>query len=113
MRAAIALRNIIGKAENILLVGIIPLHRKLDFDIVLLPLDIDYLFMNRRLVFIQMFDERPNSSFILEYIFLVTTLIYQMNMDTRVQKRKFSEPFGQNIVMKLDIAEYCAAGPKA
>ena len=112
MRAAVALWNIVGETEYILLVGIIPLHRNFDDNFILFHLYIDHLIVNRRFVFVEVLNEGANTALILKQVFLVTALIYQVDAYTRVQKRQFPQAFGENIVVKLDITKNFRAGQK-
>ena len=105
MRAPIALGDIIGKAENIFLVGVIPLHRHFDNNIVLLHADIDNLFMDGCLVLVQVLDKSADAAFILKQIFLVGALVEQVDTDTGIEKRQFTQTFGQDFIMKLNISE--------
>ena len=113
VRAAVALWNVVRVAEDIFLVRVIPLHRYLDLDVVEHHLDVDDLVVNRRLVLVQMLDECANTAFVLENVLLVAALVEQVNAHAGIEEGQFAEPFGEDIVVKFDVAENSAARQKS
>ena len=77
MGATITLRDVIGVAVNVLLVGVIPLHRQFDGDVVLGTADLDDRRMQGRLGLVQMLNEGGDAALIFEQVTLVRSLVGQ------------------------------------
>ena len=106
VRAAIALGNIVGKAENVFLIGIIPLHGHFHRNTVFLPLKIEVEdLVEGGFVGIQVADKSTQPALILEHIFIAAALIHQVDTHPGVQKAQLTQPLGEDIVVELDIAE--------
>ena len=86
MRAAIPLRDVVGIAEHVFLVAIVPLQCRLDTDAVPVVLEVKYGSVDRRLVAIEMLDKCANSTFVLEHVALVVTLVGQLDSYTGIQE---------------------------
>ena len=112
MSAAVPLWNIVREAEDILLIRVVPLHRKLNLDAVALRNDEEHARMDRSLVAVQMLDEGTYSALILEDVLLAGTLVKQLDTYPGVQERQLSESFGQDIVVKRDVRECIGARSK-
>jgi len=105
MRAAVALRNIVGKALHGLGVGIVPLHRNLDRDAVLLTAGMEDSRMQHRLAAIHVFDESLDASGKREVLALAVALVEQLDPDAVVEERELADPARQDVVMELDVVE--------
>ena len=110
MRTAVLLRNVVGVAVHVLLVGVIPLQAELDRNRVLLAAEPDDRIVDRRLVAVQIADELTNAALVLEYFALVVALIDQLDSYTRVQERQLADSLGEHVVVELDIREDLGAG---
>ena len=102
----IPLGNIVGEAEQVFLVGIVPLHGHFHGDTVFFPVKLEMEdLVQRRLVFVQIADKGTQTPFILEHILFTVTLIQQVDTHAGVQKAELPQAFGQDIVVKLDVGE--------
>ncbi len=61
--------------------------------------------MHRGLVLVQVLDEGLDAALVLENILLAAALIQQSDAHTGVEERKLAQALGENVVVKLDIAE--------
>ena len=84
--AAITLRYVIGKTEDIFLVGIIPLHGDFDTDVILFTDEIEHCRMQRGFLAVQMLDKGTDAALVLEHILLVITLVSDLDAYTRVEE---------------------------
>src|SRR5579885_806268 len=105
MRAAINRVDIICKGENIFRVAVIVLERKLHVHVFLVGFGKDRRGMESFLVPVQVFDEFGDPALITKFSFLVVPLIFQDNCESFIQKREFTEPLRQRVVIKLDGTE--------
>ena len=67
VRAAVALRDVVGEAEDVLVVAVIPLQRGLDDDAVLLGLDVDRLGDQRGALLVDVADEGFDAALVLQH----------------------------------------------
>ena len=79
MSTSVTLRYVIGKTENIFLVGIVPLHGNFDADAILFTNEIEHRCMQRCFLPIQMLDKGPNATLILEHILFVVALVSDLD----------------------------------
>ena len=86
MCTPIPLGNIVGITENILLVGIVPLHGDLNADIVLVGVEMKDLLVEWCLVAIQVLDKRSNTALVFKNILFVTAFIRQSDAHSRIQE---------------------------
>ena len=86
MGAAVALRDIVGKAVNIFLETIIPLQRHFHTDIVFHGGEIEHGWVDWGFVFVQVFHESFDTAFIMEVIVLAIAFVEQADRHTRVQE---------------------------
>ena len=91
MCAAIALRNIVGKAEDLLIECIVPLHRYVDRDRRVLfrhPLTrrLKNIRMEHAFALVDVFNKTAGTAFESKALFLASTLIRQTNMHTIVEE---------------------------
>ncbi len=102
----IPLGDVIGKAEQVFLVGIVPLHGHFHSDAIFFPveLEVEHL-VQGRLVLVQVADEGTQTAVILEHILFAIALIQQVDTHPGVQEAQFPQAFGQNVIVKLDIGK--------
>ena len=82
MGTPVTLRDIVGEAENVLLVRVIPLHCQLYADIILHSGKVKNGGMQRCFLAVQVLNKGLNTPFIFKDIFLVSTLIGQPDPHT-------------------------------
>ena len=70
MRAAVALRDVVGKAEDLLVIAVVPLQRDLDANVVALPRDRDRIRNQRRLGAVEIFHEGRDAALVMHLDFL-------------------------------------------
>ena len=75
MGTAVALRDVVGKTEYVLLIGLVPLQGDLNADIVALGEEMKDLFVQRGLVPVQVLDEGANTALIFEDVLAVTAVV--------------------------------------
>ncbi len=102
---AIALRNIVGEAEHLLVEAVIPLHRHFDGNAFLLRIGVEDIRMQHRLGAIDVFDETLDAAGEGEILFLAGALIGQANMHAVIEERQFADALGQDLVMEFDVRE--------
>jgi len=68
MRPAIALRNIVGEGEHMLVIGIVPPKRGFDRDLVAIAFDEDRIREERRLGAIEVAHKSLKAAFIVEFL---------------------------------------------
>ena len=66
MGAAVALRDVVGEAEHLLVIAVVPLERDLDADVVALAGDRDRLGNERRLGPVEIADEGGDPAFVIK-----------------------------------------------
>src|SRR5690606_1500102 len=113
MRAAIALRGVVGEAEHVLLVGVVPLQRHLDRDSIPNRLKIKDIFMKWRLVAVEMLNEGADAALVFEDVFLLGALVDEMDAHAGVEEAEFAQALGENLVVVLGLAEDLRAGLEA
>src|SRR6185295_8005557 len=115
--AAIAVVDRVGEAVEQLLITLVPLERDLD-DLLagtVVPLldQMDRRRVERRLVAVQMLDERADAAGVREVGFLARALVGQMDEDSAVQKRQLAESLGERLVVELEDREDRRIRPEA
>ncbi len=113
MRAAVALRDVVGETEHVFLIGIVPLHRQFDLNVVAGGVQVKHAVVERGFVAVEMLDERLDPALVFEHIFLAGALVPQPDADPGIEKRQFAQALGQHVVMKIDVGEYGGAGLEA
>src|SRR3990170_2461807 len=108
-----ALRDIVGKTKNVLLVGVIPLHAQLDIDLVALGDNVDGFGVQWVLVAAQVGDKGLDTALVFEHIFLAVALVNQSDPHAGVEERKLAQALGQNVVTECDVREDLRARFKA
>ena len=105
MCAAIALGDVVGKAVDVLLKSIVPLHGDFHRDTVFaLAIKMENA-VDRGLVGIQMLDKGAQATFVLEDFFLARTLVGQTNAHATVQERELTQTLGENVVVEFNVGK--------
>ena len=68
MGAAVTLRDVVGEAEDVSGVGIIPLHGDLNIDAVNRLVKVDDVLVDYGLVEVEVLDELPDSALVMEHL---------------------------------------------
>src|SRR5690606_20902234 len=103
-------RNIVGEAQYLFVVGIVPLHRYVDADHRALigrafAGGLENRRMQRVLGAVDVFNEAARAAFEGEILFLAGSLVAQLDMHAIVQEGQFADALGQDVVMEFDIGE--------
>ena len=110
VRAAVALRDVVGEAEHLFVVAVVPLHRRFDGDPLLLGRDVEDGRMEDVLGAVDVVDEAPDAADEGEILFLVFALVDQLDLDAVVEEREFAQSLRQDLVVELDVVEDLAVG---
>ena len=86
MGAAVALRDVVGVAEHVFLVGVVPLQRHLDADVVVHAREMEHRRVYRVLVLVQVLHEGTNAALVLEHVLALVTLVDQVDANAGVQE---------------------------
>ncbi|MNF68359.1 hypothetical protein D3C84_502130 [compost metagenome] len=102
---AIALWNVVGEAQQVLVEAVVPLQGDFHADAVFtLDVEVEHL-VDRSLVGVQVFNERTQAAFVLEQLFLAAALILEDDADTGVEEGQFTNPLGQDVPAEVDVLE--------
>src|SRR5471032_1184518 len=115
--AAVALRDVIGEAQYLFVVGIVPLHRHVDRDVGALVRQafaggLENGRVQDRFGLVDVFDETAGAAFEGEYFFLARALVGQLDVDAIVQEGQFADALGQDLVMEFNVREDLFVGPE-
>src|SRR3954469_4315689 len=105
MGAAVLLRTVIGKAQHRLLVGIVPLHRHIEGDAVLLTTAEKYVRMQHVLGPVHVLDEALHAAREREVLFLARALVDEDDLDAVVEERKLAQTPRQDVVVVVHAPE--------
>ena len=86
MSTAITLRNVVGEAVDIFLETIIPLQRNFNADTVFFSREVEDIRVDRRFIFVEVFNKRLNAAFVVEMVFFAVALITQADGYAGVQE---------------------------
>jgi hypothetical protein len=114
MRAAVALRDVVGEGEHRLVVAVVPPQRGLDADAVALGLDDDGGGDERSLVAVEIAHERLDAALVAHFLALLdrVALVAQHDVNARIEERELAQPVLQRGEVELRHAEGLAAGQK-
>ena len=112
MRAAVALRDVVGEAERLFVIAIVPFQRDLDPDIVALAADRNRLGEERRLGAVEIFDERADAAFVEQFMLdaLGVARIDQKDAHARIEEREFAIAMLQFLEIEFENLESGGAG---
>ncbi len=115
MRPAIALGDIVRKAQDILVIAVIPLHRGLNGDAIFLSNRINRLGDLRCAGAVEMFDKGLHPALIFEHNFprLSLAQITEQNPHAGVQKGQFTQAMLQRLAVIFDHRKRAVGGQKA
>ena len=106
MRAAVALRNVIGEAQHLLVVAAVPLHRHFHADIgVLVALAVAHgvedVGVQNGFAFVDEINKTFHTARAGEIVFFAAALVFQTNAHAVVQETEFAQAFRENLVMEI------------
>ena len=112
MRAAIALRDVVGEAEDRLVVGIVPPHRHLDADAVALGLDIDRRRQKRGLGAVEEAHEGVEPALIHQLLAPLAAMaqIGEDDAHAGIEEGELAQAVLQRRVVELDLGEGVGRG---
>ena len=113
MAAAVALRNVVRVAQDMLLIRIVPAQSDFDFDSGALAAARKRLFVRRRFAAVQKFDISQNPALEAKQIAAIGALVAQLDRQAGIQKRQLAQTARKNLVMKIDGAENLDIGEKS
>ena len=107
MGAAVALRDVVGEGQHILVVAVVPPHRDFDRDAVALGADGDRRRDQRLLGAIEIFDELFQPALIEQFLCLDVGMarVGQNDAHAGVQEGELAQPMLQRAVVELDHGE--------
>ncbi|MCY1394010.1 hypothetical protein D9M71_89230 [compost metagenome] len=104
--AAVALRNVVGEAEDVLVEAVVPLQGDLHANAVFLALHVEMEdLVHRRLVGVQVFDEGAQAALVLEQLFLAGTLVLQHDAHAGVQEGQLADALGEDVPAEMNVVE--------
>jgi YidC/Oxa1 family membrane protein insertase len=108
--AAVLLRDVVGEADDVLLVGVVPLHRHIHADAFLFPLGAEDVGVQHGLRAIHVLDEALHAAGEGEILLLADALIDHNDAHAVVQKGQLAQPAREDVVVEVHVAEYLARG---
>ncbi len=86
MGSAVALGDVVGVAEHVFLVAVVPLQRRLHGDVVFHRREMEGGRMHRGLVPVQVLDEGVDPALVMKGVLSLVPLIDQVDANARVQE---------------------------
>ena len=107
MRAAVALRDVVGEAQHVLVIAVVPPQRDLDRDAVALGLEHDRLGDQRRLRAVEIAHERLDPAVVVQRRFLAldAARIDELDRHARIEKRELAQAMLQRREVELGLGE--------
>jgi hypothetical protein len=103
MGAAVALRDVVGEAQHVLVVAVVPPHRHFDADAVALG-DHDRRGMQRLLVAVEIFDEGLDAAFVVHRrASRPRALVGQHDGDAGIEEGQFAQAMLERREIEFDI----------
>ena len=97
MRAALVRVDVVGERIDRLRVAVVPLQRDFGVDAVLLAAHVDRLLVDRRLVLVQVRDERDDAAFVVKLVALAVALVVERDDNAAVQEGELAQPLRQDV----------------
>src|SRR5690606_30263645 len=110
MGAAVALRNVVGEAEDLLVVGVVPWRGDADADgwaVVALvrAAQVQDVRVDRPLGAIDVLHEAAHAARAREVLLLALALVDELDRDAVVEEGELAQALGEDLVVVLDVAE--------
>ncbi len=114
MGAAVALRNVVGEAQHILMIAVVPPQRRLDADAVHVGIDHDRGRHHRLLVAVEVLHEFLDAPLVHHHFALLDrmTHIGQYDVDAGIQEGEFAQAMLKRREVIFDIGEGFDRGQK-
>ena len=97
VRAALVGVDVVGERVERFRVPVVPLHRDLDVDAVLLAARVDRLLVDRRLVLVQILDEGDDAALVEELVRLAVALVVDRDRDAAVEEGQLAQARRQRV----------------
>ena len=112
MGAAVALRNVVGEAQHVLVIAVVPPQRRLDADAVHLGIDHDRRGHHRLLVAVEIFDEFLDAALVMHLLALLDRVAHvgQHDVDAGIQERELAQAMLQRREIVFDVGEGLLGG---
>ena len=110
--AAVALRDVVGERQDVLVIGVVPFERDVDADPVAHRRNGDRLGKQRRLGAVEIFDERGDAALVIK-LMLDPLLVARVGEDqphARVEERELAEAVLELLEVEFDDLEGLGAG---
>ena len=109
--AALVGVDVVGEAEDRLLVGGVPLHRDLDLALLFAALEVDDLVVHLVLVLVEVADEVLDAALVLEGDAVgLAALVDQLDLQAAGEEGGLAQPLGQGLEVELDLFEDLEVG---
>ena len=107
MRAAIALRDVVGEGQHHFVVAVVPPHGDLDADAVLLALDIDRFLDHRGLGAVDILDEFPDAALVfhLDPLRLRMAEVLQHDLHAGIEEGEFPQAILEDLEGVVEVRE--------
>jgi hypothetical protein len=105
--AAVALRDVVGEGQHVLVVGVVPPQRHLDGDAVLLAGDVDRGLDQRLLGAVEIADELDQAALVEQFGLagIGMAVVGQLDADAGIEEGQLAQAVLQRVVVELDIGE--------
>ncbi len=115
MGATVALGNVVGEAQHILVVAIVPPQGAVDGDAILLAMDHDRLFQHRLLGAVEITHEGRNAALVEQFhvLGLDTAPVGQKNAHAGIEEGQFAQAMFQRAEIELGLGEGAGARQEA
>jgi hypothetical protein len=115
VRAAVALRDVVGEAEHGLVERVVPLHRNLDADVgalvaLLVAERVEDVRVQDGLALVDELDEALDAAGEGEVVLLRVALVDEADLDAVVQERELAQALGEDVVVEVDVGEDLGVG---
>ncbi len=107
VRAAVALGDVVGEAQRVLVIAVVPLHREFDRDSVLLGHHRHGRAVQRLFGAVEVFDERFDAAFVVQVdgFGIGVARVTEVEEDTRIEEREFAQAMLERGVVEEGLCE--------
>ena len=112
MGAAVTLRDVVGEAQHVLMIAVVPPQRRLDGDAVGLRAHHDRRRHDRLLVAVEIFDELLDAAVVTHLLALLdrVTHVGENDVDAGIEEGEFAQPMLERRIVVFDILESVRGG---
>jgi len=112
MRAAFPGVDVVGKGENLLVIGVIILTGDLHLDAALGPEEINGVRVDGGLVAVEVLDEGDDAAFVDKFVLAARELVQQIDAHPAVEEGELPETPRQEVVTEVNLGKNLAIGKK-